>query len=155
MEEPEAADLSTWSREALLERVQQLEGQLRETQEKLAEAQALLAELQRQLFGPQAEKLSAEQEKQLDQLSSDIREEARKPPALVEQVLEEEQRARRKPRRARHPLPVTLETETVILEPKSKTCPHCDGQLQCIGEEVSEELDLIPAKLIRRRTVRR
>jgi transposase len=141
--------------EAVVEQVLELEAQLRETQEKLAEAHAFLAELARQLFGPKAEKLSAEQEKQLEELASDIREEARKPSPVVQQVLEEEQRAQRKPRRRRHPLPVTMETETVILEPESQICPHCGDQAQCIGEEVSEEFDLLPAKLIRRRTVRR
>jgi transposase len=69
-------------------------------------------------------------------------------------VLEEERRVRQRPRRPRHPLPVVSETETVTLEPQSKICPHCDVPLERIGEEVSEELDLIPAKLIRRRTVR-
>ena len=155
MESSEAslAALTELSREALVERVRELEAQLRETQEKLAEAQAFLAELQRQLFGSKAEKLSAEQEKQLEQLASDIREEARKPPPLVQQVLEEEQRAQRRSR-PRHPLPVALETETVTLEPQSKICPCCGAEQQRIGEEVSEEFDLIPAKLIRRRTVR-
>lgn len=154
MEWPEVLPLdpTQWPREALLERVRELETQLRETQEKLAEAQAFIAELQRQLFGSQAEKLSPEQEKQLEQLASDIQEEARKPPPLVQQVLKEE-RARRRPHQ-RHHLPVILETETITLEPENKICPHCGAEPQRIGEEVSEEFDLIPAKLIRRRTVR-
>jgi hypothetical protein len=57
------AALTELSREALVERVRELEAKLHETQEKLAEAQAFIAELERQLFGPKAEKLSAEQEK--------------------------------------------------------------------------------------------
>ncbi len=148
------------SREALLNRVRELEAQLRETQEqlaetqeKLAEAHAFLAELQRQLFGPKAEKLSAEQAKQLEQLAADIQEQARQPSPLVQQVLEEEQRARRKPR-PRHALPAVLETETITLEPESKICPRCGAEGHRIGEEVSEEFDLVPAKMIRRRTVR-
>lgn len=155
MEWPEVLppDPAQWSREALLERVQELETELRETQEKLAEAQAFIAELKRQLFGAKAEKLTAEQEKQLEQLASDIREEARKPPALIQQVLEAEQRAQRRSR-PRHVLPVVLETETTTLEPENKTCPRCGAEPQRMGEEVSEEFDLIPAKLIRRRTVR-
>jgi transposase len=160
--EPGPGALTEWSREALIERVRELEAQrlaletqLQETQEKLAEAQAFIAELQRRLFGPKAEKLSSEQEQQLEQLACDLQEEARKPPSVIRQVLEEEQRARRKPRPRRHPLPVAMETETVILEPESTICPHCGTPGQCIGEEVSEEFDLIPARLIRRRTVRR
>jgi len=155
MEWPEVLppDSTQWSREVLLERVRELEAQLRETREKLAEAQAFIAELQRQLFGAKAEKLTAEQVKQLDELSADIREQAHKPPPLVQQVLEEEQRAQRRSR-PRHALPVALETETVTLEPENKICPGCGAEPQRIGEEVSEEFDLIPAKLIRRRTVR-
>ena len=155
MEWPEGLppDSTQWSREVLLERVRELEAQLLETQEKLAEAQAFIAELQRQLFGAKAEKLTAEQVKQLDELSADIREQAHKPPPLVQQVLEEEQRAQRRSR-PRHTLPVALETETVTLEPENKICPGCGAEPQRIGEEVSEEFDLIPAKLIRRRTVR-
>jgi transposase len=152
MESSEAALLEL-SREALVERVRELEAQLRETQEKLAEAQAFIAELKRQLFGPKAEKLSPEQQGQLDELAADIREQVRKPPPLVQQVLEEEQWAQRRSR-PRHTLPVALETETVTLELENKICPCCGAEPQRIGEEVSEEFDLIPAKLIRRRTVR-
>jgi len=162
MPSPETAsvNLTEWTREELIQRVRELdaqkvelESQLRETQEKLAEAQAFIAELQRQLFGPKAEKLSSEQEKQLEQLASDLREEAQKPSPLIQQVLVEEHR-RRRPRPQRHPLPPLLETVTVTLEPERQTCPHCGVEGQRIGEEVSEEFDLIPAKLIRRRTVR-
>jgi transposase len=148
------------SREALLDRVRELEAQLHETreqlaeaQEKLAEAKSFIAELQRQLFGAKAEKLSGEQEKQLEQLAVDIQEQARQPSPLVQQVLEEERRASQK-RRPRHALPAVLETETITLEPESKICPRCGVQGQRIGEEVSEEFDLVPAKMIRRRTVR-
>ena len=108
--EPGPGALTEWSREALIERVRELEAQrlaletqLQETQEKLAEARAFIAELQRRLFGPKAEKLSSEQEQQLEQLACDLQEEARKPPSVIRQVLEEEQRARRKPRPRRNP----------------------------------------------------
>jgi transposase len=51
-------------------------------------------------------------------------------------------------------LPEHLETETVTIEPEERVCSGCGQPLEQIGEEVSEEIDLIPAKLIRRRTVR-
>jgi len=136
---------------ALVERVLELEAQL-------AEAQAQIAELRRQLFGSKAEKLSPEQQAQLEQLASDLRAEAQKPPPLSQEVLEEErrdQRRRRAERRPpRHPLPAVLETETITLEPPHLVCPHCGQPQQKIGEEVTVETDLIPAKLIQRRTVR-
>jgi len=51
-------------------------------------------------------------------------------------------------------LPPVLETETLTLQPPNTLCPHCGAPQQKIGEEVCEETELIPAKLIRRRTVR-
>jgi transposase len=139
----------------LVEQVLDLEEQLHASEEKLVEAQALIAELRRQLFGPNAEKLSSEQEKQLEQLAGDLREEAQQPSSLIQEVLVEEHR-RRRPCSLRHPLPADLETETAILEPtpEEKRCPHCGSEKERIGEERSEEIDLIPAKLMRRRTVR-
>ena len=132
--------------------------QILDLEAKLAEAQAQIVELRRQLFGPKAEKLSPEQQAHLDTLASDLRDEAQKPPSLSQEVLEEERREQRRRgaerRPLRHPLPAVLETETVTLEPASTWCPHCGAPQQKIGEEVTEEIDLIPAKLIRRRTVR-
>jgi len=54
----------------------------------------------------------------------------------------------------RHPLPVELETETVTIEPDLSPCPCCGKMPGRIGEEVTEEIDIVPARLIRRRTVR-
>ena len=34
-----------------------------------------------------------------------------------------------------------------MIEPESKACPCCGGDLHVIGEDVSERLDKVPAKL--------
>jgi transposase len=152
--------LTELSREGLIERALDLEQRLRQIEAQLAEAQAQIAELRRQLFGSKAEKLSPEQQAHLDELGRDLQQEAQQPPPLSQEVLEEErrdQRRRRAERRPpRHSVPPVLETETVTLEPaaEEKLCFHCGSEKQRIGEEVTEETDLIPAKLIRRRTVR-
>ena len=128
-----------------------------EYEQRLAEAQAQIAELRKQLFGSRADRLTQEQEEQLKQLNQDLQEEAQRPGPVSGQILKREDRAarrRRQSRRARHPLPDHLETETVTIEPEEKTCPCCGKPLERIGEEVSEEIDMVPAKLIRRRTVR-
>ncbi len=130
-----------------------LEAENSQLREQLKEAQLLIAQLRRELFGPKADKLTPEQEEQLNALSEDLQREAQRPGSVSDQVLEWEDRATRR-RRARHPLPEHLETETITIEPEEKTCPGCGKPLERIGEEVSEEIDLIPAKLIRRRTVR-
>lgn len=122
--------------------------------EQLAEARALIAELKRQLFGAKAERLTPEHEAQLQALQQDLADQAQRPGPASDEVLAEDEPAPRRRRRARHTLPVALETETVTIEPEVQTCSCCGNPLRRIGEEVTEELDLIPAKLIRRRIVR-
>ena len=142
----------------LVEEQPQLQALLAAVQAQLAEAQAYIAELKRQLFGSKAEPLSAEQEAQLQQLAKDLQEQAQRPGADSTPVLEEEKKEKRESKRrsrpARHPVPETLETETVTLQPESTVCPHCGQEQHRIGEEVTEEFEYRPAKLIRRRTVR-
>jgi len=135
----------------------QLETENSRLREQLKQAQLLIAQLRRELFGPKADKLTPDQEEQLKALDKDLQGEAQRPAPVSDQVLEREDRAarrRRERRRGRHPLPEHLEIETVTIEPEEKTCPCCGKPLERIGEEVSEEVDLIPAKLIRRRTIR-
>jgi transposase len=134
---------------------QEMEAQKEDYEQRLAEAQAQINELRRQLFGAKADRLTPEQEGQLNELNQDLQDESQRPAPVSDEILEHEDRAsRRRQRRVRHPLPDHLETETVTIEPEEKVCPCCSKPLERIGEEVSEEIDLIPAKLIRRRTVR-
>jgi len=132
-----------------------LREQLKETEQRLAEAQQLIAELRRELFGPKADRLTQEQEEQLNQLNQDLQDEAERPGPVSDEVLEEEEAASGKRRRrgVRHPLPVHLETETITIEPPGKICLCCGKPLEQIGEEVTEEIEMVPAKLIRRRIV--
>lgn len=167
-------------REQLLSRTGELEGEhnrlLRRTAElevhsahlsaikegleaQLQEVLAELAELKRQLFGQKAERLTAEEETQLTELAADLQEQARRDPPASADVLEDEAEADtlRKPRRrGRHPLPDHLERQTTVVEPKPlEPCPVCGQPPGCIGEETTEELDFIPARLIVRKRVRR
>ncbi len=94
-------------------------------------------------------------------VAGDLHEPAPRPPADVQDVLAEETQTSeaekaKLPRRQRkrRQVPVHLEVQTTVLEPTDPACEHC-GQLgDKIGEEVSEQVDLIPARLIVRRTVR-
>jgi transposase len=125
----------------------------------LQEALAELAELKRQLFGEKSEKLTPEEEAQLTELAADLQEQAQREPPTSDQVLEDETQAdtpRTRTRRRRHPLPEHLERQTVVVEPERlDPCSQCGQIPGCIGEETTEELDFVPAKLIVRRTVRR
>ena len=134
----------------------------------LQEALLELAELKRQLFGERSDRLTPEEEAQMAEVAADLQEEAAQEPPVSDQVLEDQDEQesekggqstdalnRRRPPRRRHPLPEHLERQTVILEPKGLgPCEHCGRPLSCIGQEVSEELEYIPAKVIVRRTVR-
>lgn len=150
----------------LLERVTQLQAQLQaDYQAELAQRDALIAEqkslieqLKRMLFGPKSEKLTAEQETELSEVSGDMEEQAARAPTDGQEILvegEEEQKEDKEPRRrARRPVPVELEVSTTVLEPTDAACERCGQFGNKIGEEVTEQIDLIPAKLIVRRTVR-
>jgi transposase len=138
----------------------ELRRKLEETERRLAEAHVRIAELRRKIYGSRAERLDDEQKKALEELARTLEEQARRPGAVGGEILAAEEetdpkRGPRRPRRSRrHPLPDDLETETVVLEPERCPCPRCGGALEKIGEEVTEEIDRIPAKLIRRRIVR-
>jgi transposase len=127
----------------------------------LAEARAYIAELKRQLFGPKADKLTPEQEAQLQQLAGDTQEQAQRPPPLSQDVLEAEPspkdtQDKEKPARSRrrHPIPVQLEVQRVLLEPDDKGCQNCHREGKRIGEEITTEYEYLPAKLVCKETVR-
>ena len=125
----------------------------------MAQALAELAELKRQLFGEKSEQLTPEEEAQLSEVAADLQEQAQREPPLSQGVLEDEAEDRpkdKRPRRRRHPLPEHLERQTVILEPEHlDPCPQCGQAPGCIGEETTEELEFVPARLVVRRIVRR
>ncbi|MDZ4811927.1 MAG: IS66 family transposase [Pseudomonadota bacterium] len=54
----------------------------------------------------------------------------------------------------RRPLPAELLRVEERIEPESCVCGSCGGDLHCIGEEVSEKLDIKPIEFSVRRTVR-
>jgi transposase len=141
--------------------VEKLQTLTEEYDRKVDELEAQIAELKRELFGPKSDRLTPEQQEQLSKLNQDLEAEAQRPAAASDGILEEEEEQKKKKKRKRtgrrgerHPLPVHLEIETVTIEPQLAPCPCCGKMPEQIGEEVSEEIDLIPAKLIRRRTVR-
>lgn len=125
-------------------------------QEQLMQARAQIAELKLQLFGPKADKLSPEQEAILDQIQGDLEDQTQRDAPVAQDVLEDEDEpAKKKQRSRRHPMPEHLERQTVVLEPQDlQPCGKCGKALECIGEEVTEELEYVPAKMVVRRVVR-
>lgn len=148
----EQRQVLTQQEQALAEKTQQVE-----------ELQGLVEQLRRLLFGPKSERLTEEQEGQLATVLGDLAEQKQRPTAESDQALQEEPPEPRPPsspvtpprrkRRARQ-IPVHLEVQTTVLEPTDPPCSECGQMGAEIGREVSEQVDLIPAKLILRRTVR-
>src|SRR2546427_4997085 len=143
--------------EKLVDQLLCLENQLAEQAQRIAEQKSLIEQLKRMLFGPKSAKLTDEQAEQLAAVASDLQDQAEGPAPDSDEVLQAEDDdppKKKKKRGGRHPLPVHLEVQTTVLEPEQANCEYC-GQLgQEIGREQTEQIDLIPAKLILRRTVR-
>lgn len=108
-----------------------------------------LAYYRRIRFGAKTEAMSAEQLHLFeDDLAQDI--------AAVEAELSPPSDSPPKPRSraGRQPLPDHLERVDVRHEPPSCTCAHCQGPLVKIGEDISEQLDVIPARFFVIRHIR-
>jgi transposase len=118
-------------------------------QERNEHLQGVVAALQRAVFGPRSEKLPTDPAQlQLDLpdvvLSSAVL------PANDDDPGRSESKAqpfRAKAARNIGALPKHLPRCEVVIEPDSKTCPCCQGAMHLIGEDVSEQLDVIPAIL--------
>ena len=104
--------------------------------------------LVQRMFGRRSEKLSRDQmELLLGTLDSGLPEDEPEPPKPPSPPHP------RPPRERKPRLPSDLPTEDVVIEPEAvKQDP---GAYQYIGEEVTEELDVVPTRYFRRRIIRR
>ena len=109
----------------------------------------LIAKLKRQQFGHRSEKL----DRQIEQIEL----------KLEELQTDEGVAATSAPRArtahgngGRNPLPAHLEREDLIHTPAETTCCACGGAFEILGEGISEQLELVPARLrvIRHRRVK-
>jgi transposase len=102
-----------------------------------------LAKLKRMQFGRKSEKL----DRKIEQLESRLED------LVAEEGASEHQDAPAAPRRKseRHPLPEHLAREERVLEPAEQACAQCGGELKLLGEDVSEQLEIIDSafKVIR------
>ena len=107
--------------------------------------------LEKQLHGSRSEKISVD-ENQLE-LSSTVFVQL-EPPVTADVVVPPDLKKVDRKKPGRRAWPENIQVVEERLEPAEKTC-HRYGQDRClIREEASERLDLIPAQLIRRRTLR-
>jgi transposase len=111
--------------------------------------QLLIKQLQRALFGRRSERLDPGQ---LQLVFEDVEQslgtaEAARDEAADDQAAEGQRRRASQPRRNRGALPKHLPREEVVIAPENQACLCCGGALHVIGEDVSEQLDVVPAQL--------
>ncbi|MCA1440595.1 transposase, partial [Ensifer sp. IC4062] len=110
--------------------------------EENADLKARVAFLEGQLFGAKSEKMAV-----LDpmQAALDLGDLSDIPVAANDDVAPAEgpTPSRRAPSRNIGRLPKHLPRYDEIIEPESKVCPCCSFDLHCIGEDISEALDIV------------
>jgi transposase len=119
---------------------------LRERNENL---QGQVAALQRVVFGPRSEKLAVDPA-QLELMLPDVEFASIMPAANDDDpgpAIAASHAARPKAARNIGALPKHLPRCETVIEPDSKTCPCCQLAMHLIGEDVTEQLDVIPAIL--------
>ena len=130
------------------------EKKLEEKTAQILNLQDLVNLLQKKKFAPQSEVVSSEQLGLFNEVEDIIR----TPPPDEEEAEEEEYTAQdkkvKKKRRPRLPENLPREEEIIDLKEEEKVCPHDGARLERIGEEVSEKLEIIPAKVFVRKIIR-
>ena len=118
-------------------------------QDRNAHLEGVVAALKRTVYGPRSEKLIAD----TAQLPLDLDDVVfNEPAAAANDDTVGPQPAKpgsSRPAAARNigALPKHLPRYEVMIEPESTICPCCGGTMHVIGEDVSEQLDVIPAVL--------
>src|SRR5262245_50946402 len=110
-----------------------------------AKLEHILAEIRRAHFGRKSERISDDQlalalEDLEAALAKDEAKDDKADPAL--KLVRAHKRRTSRALKFDH-----LPHEEVVIEPQSKICPCCGGALHVIGEDTSQRLDKIPAKL--------
>ena len=108
---------------------------------------AVVATSRRAVFGPRSEKLLVVDRAQLRLELNDVSD---VPAAANDDSVELPARLRApRPKAARNigALPKHLPRCEIVIDPESTVCPCCGGAMHMIGEDVSEQLDVIPAVL--------
>lgn len=129
--------------------------QLTNQDQKINHLQDMINLLQRKKYAPQSERVNWDQMG----LFNEMEDLAASPVAEEEPSEEEDDKETityKRSKKKRPRLPDNLPREEVIidLEEKDKVCVHDGAKLEKIGEEVSEKLEIIPAKVFVKKTIR-
>jgi transposase len=133
--------LENMNPEELLEAAQGLES-------KVSQMQFQIDQMQRLLFGAKRERFVKDPDKDQMTLPFEVPEET-EPEKQQETINYTRTKVKRENHPGRLPLPDHLPVEEIILEPKEDTTG-----MKCIGREITDQLELVPAKLYIKRYIR-
>jgi transposase len=119
-------------------RVAHLSAELSTRTAEIEHLKLVLAKLKRMQFGRRSEKLD-QQIEQLELTLEDLEAEEAVAEAKAPVDVAPRKKAERKP------LPADLPREERVLRPSVDACPDCNGKLTPLGEDVSEQLEFVPA----------
>jgi transposase len=127
--------------------------QLRSNSQEIEHLKLVIEKYRRMIFGRKSEKLTGELE-QLELRLEELEATQAADQATAEAQQPSSQQSESKPRTSRprrKPLPEDLPREVITHMPEHDSCPCCGGKLRQFGEDVSEQLERIPAtyKVIR------
>lgn len=123
--------------------VANLQGVVDEKDQRIQLLEDMVRMLRHQQFGASSEKVSADQINLFNEADTE-------PTVLAEADNSEivvPSHTRKKKKRLSIPADIPREDIIHDLADDEKTCPHDGAELTCIGEETSEQLDIIPAKI--------
>lgn len=127
---------------------EELEAEVARLKEDLRNVLTQFQALKKHVFGRRSEKLDVVSSDQLPLFLG------KHPEKEVPEPEHEVQSYKRSKRNGRKPLPEDLPRERIEYEPEEKACSCCGEELKKIGEEVSEELDYVPASFVVREHVK-
>jgi transposase len=109
-----------------------------------------LEQLLRQRYGPKGERIDPAQLWLFAQEILAQAEPTPEPAPTPESAPPPTPRAPKKEGHGRKPLPASLPRLPVLhdVPPEQRTCPDCGGQRACIGQDIREQLEYIPASLV-------
>ena len=133
---------------SLASKISTLESVNQSLESKIGNMQFQIDQMKRMIFGAKRERFVANKDENQLSLPFDV-----EPEADPEKEEETITYVRKKKKRENHPgreaLPTHLPVEEIIIEPKEDTTG-----MKCIGREITEKLELIPAKLYIKRYIR-
>ena len=141
-------ELENIQQEQLLEEVKSLKVENRYLQSNIDQLQFRIDQLNRLLFGAKRERFIPNQDINQMTLPFDVEQEP-DPEENEETITYVRKKAKRENHPGRMKLPDHLPVEEIILEPKEDTTG-----MKCIGKEVTDQLELVPAKLYIKRYIR-